>query len=120
MKRKLLSLLLVVVLVMTMSVTAFAGTQQTDLTYNGEVYTVYARCNLTNAAANIRTTYTGTKVSVSCVSYDNVGSTIRMVDDGTSEANVNFSPAGNRTFEYIVARFFVSGNSLTAITENAP
>ncbi len=116
MKRKLLSLLLVVVLVMTMSVTAFAGSQQADITYKGKVYTVYARCDLRSATANIRTTDTSSVVAVSCVARDNVGTRVLGDNSGISEAIATISPAGNRTFVNMTATYYVSGQTIDSRT----
>ena len=116
MKRRILSMLLVVVLVMTMTVTAFAGSQQADITYKGKVYTVYARCELRSATANIRTTDTSSVVSVSCIAYDNVGTHVLGDNSGISEAIVTIGPAGNRTFEDMTATYYVSGQTIDSRT----
>ncbi len=121
MKRKLLSLLLVVMLVMTMSVTAFAGTQQADLTYGGEVYTVYVRCNTDEAAANIRTLCTTTTISVSGVAQDNRG---QLYEAGAFnrivEAKVTITPDSGCNFVSMRAMYLINNTTVDVRTAYAP
>lgn len=112
---------LAVMLVMTMTVTAFAGTQQADLTYGGAVYTVYIRCNDDEAAANIRTLNGNATIAVSAVAADDIG---QLYEEGafnrTIEAKVVLEPHEHRTFDYAEARYIVNNNTIDVRKEYAP
>ncbi len=112
MKRRMMSLffavLMIAALVTTMSVTAFAGSTQADLIHSSEVYTIYLRCDPYEAAANIRTQSTTTKVQTACFAHDIMGVMyVNRTDSQMYEAAIRVYPQGAGTFSWAEADYYV-------------
>ncbi len=119
MRRRILSMFLAVMLVMTMTVTAFAGGYSDNTTINGEQYFATMQCATYRVTGSTQTTSSTALVSVELAAYNGSNVRIGSISSDNCELTARATLSSDREISYAKSWHYADGTLIFNFRANA-